>query len=301
MTLLQALGYFLREAAVNLVRSWKVSLLAIATIAVSLFVGGAFLMVSGNLSTQVERWRRDTKVAIYLAPEASDADIASLREMASNPPWSKGIEEIRREDALLRFREIFPSLADLVEGWDDDPLPASLEVAFDPATSPAGPFADWLARLREHPGVLMVDDDRDWLAQATAAVAVVRGLGLGLGLVLLAAAVFTIASVVRLTAYLYSDEIAIMRLVGATEFFIRGPFYAEGLLQGLAGGLAAASLLLVAHQGLAPRAAASVWGEVAFGEFLSPTQLFALVLVGAGGGLFGAIASLRRERLGVAE
>ena len=89
----------------------------------------------------------------------------------------------------------------------------------------------WLAELRRHPAVDMVDDDRDWLRQLELLVAVFRGVGLTLGALLLAAATLTIASVIRLTAYLYRDEIAVLRLIGATEFYIRGPFYAEGLVQ----------------------------------------------------------------------
>jgi cell division transport system permease protein len=298
VTLPQALAYFAREAAVNLVRSWKVSLVAIATIAVSLFVGGAFLLISGNLAAQVDRWRRETKVVVYLEPGLKPAEIEPLLAEVRREPWVTAVEQVRREEAVARFREMFPNLADLAEGWSEDPLPASVEIGFDPQRAPSGPFAAWIGRLRALPGVAMVDDDRDWLAQLGAFVALARGLGLGLGLVLLLAAIFTIASVVRLTAYLYRDEIAIMRLVGATEFFIRGPFYAEGLLQGLAGGLAAALGLLAGYHALLPRASASVWGAVALGEFLSPGEALALVVLGGAGGLVGAVASLRRERLG---
>jgi cell division transport system permease protein len=301
VTLPQALAYFLREAMVNLMRSWKVSLVAVTTIAVSLFVGGAFLLVSGNLAVQVDRWRRETKVVVYLDSTVSESEVAALAAEAQRESWVTGVEVVRREEALARFQELFPSLADLVEGWREDPLPASVEIAFDPEVVPAESFAGWLGQLRNRSGVLMVDDDREWLAQLGAILALGRGVGLSLGLVLLLAAVFTIASVVRLTAYLYHDEIAIMRLVGATEFFIRGPFYAEGLLQGLAGGLLAALGILAGYHAVAPRAAVSIWGAAALGEFLSPAELLTLVLLGAGGGLFGAIASLRRERLGQVE
>ena len=89
----------------------------------------------------------------------------------------------------------------------------------------------------------LVDDDREWLSQLATAVAVVRAVGLALVASLLGAAIFTIASVIRLTAYLHNEETGMMRLVGATEFFIRGPFYVEGLLQGLIGGLVASAAL----------------------------------------------------------
>lgn len=301
MTLFQALVYFFREAGVNLARSWKVSLVAVVTIGVSLFVGGAFLVVSGNLARAVERWQRETKVVVYLEPEASEEELAAAAAEVGDEPWVTSVEAVSQARARERFRRLFPSLSGLVEDAQEDPLPASVEIGFDPARADSGRFADWVEQLRERPRVAMVDDDREWLGQLETLVTLARALGLGLGAVLLAAAVFTIAGVVRLTAYLYHDEIAIMRLVGATEFFIRGPFYAEGLIQGLAGGLLAAAALFGAYQAVAPTAAATAWGAVATGRFLSAGELSALVLVGAAAGLVGAIASLRKEKLGAAE
>jgi cell division transport system permease protein len=116
--------------------------------------------------------------------------------------------------------------------------------------------------------------------------------------VLLSAAVFTIASVIRLTAYLYHEEILIMRLVGATEFFIRGPFFLEGLLQGLLGGVVAVVALYGAHALALAQAARSVWGGLLLGDFLGFGQQIFLVALGALAGLAGAVLSLRRESLG---
>ena len=128
----------------------------------------------------------------------------------------------------------------------------------------------------------------------------VRGLGLALTAVLLGASIFTIASVVRLTSYLYRDEIAVMRLVGATEFYIRGPFYVEGLFQGLLGARArrsAGSSRRTSHA--AARAASGRWSPASSPtRFLSPLELAALVDLGAVAGLAGAVVSLGRENAG---
>jgi cell division transport system permease protein len=238
---------------------------------------------------------------VYLSPRASAAETEALAEEARALPWVLGVETVAEEVARQRFQHLFPSLSELVEGGTQEPLPASLEVAFDPRRAEPQAFAAWIADWKQRPAVAMVDDDREWLAELATIVALARGLGLGLGLVLLAAAVFTIASVVRLTAYLYHDEISIMRLVGATEFFIRGPFYAEGLLQGLLGAVVASGGLFAAFHALAPRAAESAWGALVLGRFLPLSQLAALVALGAAAGLVGAVASLRREKLALVE
>lgn len=298
MRLLQALAYFFREAWVSLARSWKVSLLAVVTITVSLTIGGTFLLVGHNLSALVGRWHDDARVVVYLRSGADAAGRAELLAEIAAAPWVTAREEKSAAEAAARFRQVFPGLADLLEGGREEPLPPSIEIAVDPARAAGREFTAWLATLREHPAVDLVDDDRDWLRQLETLTALVRGAGLTLGAILLAAAVFTIASVIRLSAYLYRDEIAVMRLVGATEFLIRGPFYAEGLIQGLIGGMLAVGGLYGAYAVAARRVAGTLLGAVLAPRFLDWQPLALLVLLGAAAGLAGAIVSLRRERLG---
>jgi cell division transport system permease protein len=298
LSILQALRYFFREAAVNLLRGWKVSLLAVLTIAVSLFIGGAFLLVSGNLSASVERWRGEMRVVIYLKPETTEADLRRLAAEAARMPGVTSVEPVDAAAARKRFREVFPSLSDLVAGWQEEPLPASLEIGLDARAAGAAPGREaWLAGWRKRSEVTLIDDDREWLGQLETAVAVVRAVGLALVAGLLGAAIFTIASVIRLTAYLHSEETGIMRLVGATEFFIRGPFYVEGLLQGLIGGLLASGTLYGAFQILHARGRGSLFATVLALDFLHPQQVAFLILLGGAAGLFGAVVSLRREAL----
>jgi cell division transport system permease protein len=299
MTWSRALLYFLREAAVNALRGWRVSVLAVLTIAVSLFVGGAFLQIGENLGRVIESWRRQARLVVYLRPGTTPAALAELRSLAGQPQWVVGVEEVNAAEAEARFRAAFPSLGDLLEGWDESPLPASFEVAIDAAQARSTVFEAWVEQLRGHSAAAMVDDDRDWLGELEVIIVLVRGVGLVLGAVLLGAAVFTIASVVRLTAYLHSEEIAILRLVGGTEFFIRGPFYVEGLLQGLAGGTLAAGALLGARAALRPQVAESLLAWILVGEEAGGALLLVgLPAVGALAGLLGAVASLRRESLG---
>jgi cell division transport system permease protein len=298
VTLWKALVYFVREAALNMLRGWRVSLLAVLTIAVSLFVGGIFLLVSGNMARVVESWRAQARLVIYLKNGASPEDSGAVRRDASAGPNVSGVSEVDAKQAKERFRTLFPSLADLVEGWSEDPLPPSIEVAFDPRGIDENAFESWIAKLRAHPAVAMVDDDRDWLRQLETLIAVVRGVGLALGAVLLGAAMFTIGSVIRLTAYLYSEEIGILRLVGGTEFFIRGPFYLEGFLQGFLGSLLAVAGLAVSYRLVKPQAPTSVLAWLLASDFLDPRTIAYLLLLGGAAGLVGAILSLRREALG---
>ncbi len=295
MSLLRILLFFLREAYVNLRRSWRVSLLAVFTITTSLFVGGLFLLLSENLARLLDDWRRQAKVVVYLRSPLPAAERQELIDRLEGTEWVEEVRPVSAEQARERFAEIFPSLSSLTQEWSDEPLPASLEVGLDPSRVSGDGFAAWVAELRGEPAVDLVDDDRDWLRQLELLVAVFRGVGLTLGAMLLMAATLTIASVIRLTAYLYRDEIAVLRLIGATEFYIRGPFYAEGLVQGAAGGLMALAGLYASYRLIRPQSDAALLGTVLVGEFLPVPQLVFLLTLGAAAGLLGAILSVRRE------
>lgn len=297
MNLIRILGYFLVEATSSLWRSWRVSLLAILTIAMSIFIGGTFMLLSGNLDHLVENWRQEARIIVYMESSSSAGDLDRVQTLATDPAWVTSIDEISGPEADSRFREIFPSVWGLLESWDEEPLPTSLEMSFDTTQANSGSFDAWLEGLRGDPAVILVDDDRDWLQQLDAFVGILQGLGLVVGVALLGAAVVTIASVIRLTAYLYRDEIAVMRMVGATELYIRGPFFFEGLIQGFLGGVVALLSLYVAFLILNPRSSTVLLGNVLIDRFLSWQIMLALLGVATLAGFFGAMVSLRRENL----
>ena len=297
MNLFQALRYFASEAAIGLVRSWRVSLLAALTIGVSLFLAGAFLLTSRNLERAIDQWRKEARFVVYLDDQAGAPERAEVERRLRRSEWVEEVAFVTPEEGAARFRQAFPSLAALVDDARYGSLPASFEARLQEVGDGARDrFDAWAAALAELPMVETVDDDRDWIAQVQTLLTFERAFGTVLTGILLGAAVFTIAAVVRLTSLLYRDEIAIMRLVGATEFFIRGPFYLEGILQGLLGAAVAVGALRAAHLALQPRLAESLVLSISAREFLSPAESAALLLFGALAGLGGALVSLGRER-----
>ncbi|REJ83922.1 MAG: hypothetical protein DWQ36_19170 [Acidobacteria bacterium] len=295
MTLLQAIGYFLVEAARSLLRAWRASAVAILTIALSIYVGSFVLLVTGNLIEATSAWQEDVRITVYLAETASEEDRRRVEQALAEPGWTGEIRRVSREEALQRFSRSFPRLSDLAAS-EDLALPESFEASLLVSADQEG-LAVWRREIAALPGVEQVDDDREWLDSLAQLVGAIRSLGLVIGFGLLIAAAFTIASVVKLTAYLYLEEITVLRLVGATEFFIRGPFYMAGLLQGLAGGLIALVVLSLTRWSIAARAGDAFWRPLLVGDFLSPAAQAGLVLLAGSAGFAGAFVSLRRERL----
>ncbi|MDH3745396.1 MAG: permease-like cell division protein FtsX [Acidobacteriota bacterium] len=295
MTFFQALSHFLREAGLNLVRGWRVSILAVVTIAASLYVGGVFLILSHGISSSVENWRGEARVVAYLEAETTAVRVEEIRRRVESASWVIGVETISSAEASDRFSETFPEISDLVASQGEAALPPSLEISLAPDRVEPPVLQDWLEQLAEFPEVAMVDDDRRWLAQVDVFASLLRLLGLVLGVVLLGAAVFTTATVIRLTAHVYRREIAVQRLVGGTEFYIRGPFVIEGVLQGLLGGILSAMAIGFSFSLLAARGPAQLAGGLFALEPLSWRLLVQVVAVGAAAGLLGALLSLRRE------
>ncbi len=293
----RALVYFLEEALVSLWRSRLIHALSIATIAVSLFVLGAFLTLASNLDGVIDRWTRQIQVTFYLQDTAPDEVVRSLEARLRAEGGVAEVERVTREQALERFRALFRDLATLPEDLRENPFPASLEVTLSPGADARGQALRLAERYREAPGVEDVLFDLLWIERLSTAVRLVRGVGALLGGVLVLAGVFTISNVIRLTVYARQDELDIMRLVGATRAYIRGPFLVEGLLQGLLGGLVSLALLGLAFRFVTreSEAIAGLLGRPL--AFLPFEAAVALVLGGATLGLVGSLVSLGRSRL----
>jgi len=293
MAFLRAIRYFVSEAATSLWRSRLVNAVSIGTIAVSLFVLGAFLTVASGLGELVTRWTEKVQVIVYLEDGTEDRVRASLENRLREDPAVGSVDFVSREEALRRFREMFRDLSSLPEDLGENPFPASLEVTLAAARQSPAEVERLAKAFTGVPGVREIQYDLLWIERLATAVRLVRGVGAFLGGILVLAGIFTISNVIRLTIYAREDELDIMRLVGATRAYVKGPFVAEGVIQGGLGGLVAAGLLWAALAWLSQGLASSdLLGRTAF----SMPAAVALLLV-AGGmavGLVGSLISLAR-------
>jgi cell division transport system permease protein len=289
------LGFAFDEACASLWRARRTSLLSTATIAIALFVLGAFLIVTANLERLVDQWSGSAQLSVYLADDITDADRAALERDLGGSSVVSGVEFVSKSAALRRFSTTFPDLAPSVGVMGSNPLPASFDVSLRsdrPAIQSIDPLVE---HLRAMTGVADVRYDKAWLDRLLRGVSTLRLIGLALGGALILAAALTVANVVRLALNARRDELDIMQLVGAPQGYVRGPFIMEGALHGGVGALAALLLLTTLFYGLRrpvldPLASALNLSSVAF---LSPSR--AVVLL-AGGLVVGCLAGLVATR-----
>jgi cell division transport system permease protein len=297
MPALRALAFFLEEALTSLWRSRWIAALSVGSIAVSLFVLGAFLTVASNLSDVIERWTRKVQVTFYLTDGTEDRIRESLENRLKDDPAVESIEVITRDQALTRFRALFHDLRTLPEDLGENPFPASLEVSLKAGHQSPEEVERLVHAYEKAPGVEEVQYDLLWIQRLSTAVRLVRGVGGLLGGILVLAGVFTISNVIRLTIYARQDELDIMRLVGSTRTYIRGPFVVEGMIQGGLGGLLSVALLwgtfrIVARDALS---ASDILGRAVV--FLPAELCLAIVLGGMAVGVVGSLVSLGRIEL----
>jgi cell division transport system permease protein len=232
---------------------------------------------------------------VYLRDAATSEERGAIEALIDRSGVGVSRDYVSKGDALARFRKEFRELAPLAATFEDNPFPASVEVRVRPEAEADGRAVTLVRQLAALSGVADVGYDREWLGRVAGMLRTIRAVGFALAVLMAVAAAVTVATVVRLGLHARRAELEIMELVGAPLAFIRGPFVAEGLLQG---GIGAVVAILLLWAGFALGAA--WWGNdvrAALGgigvEFL-PGRLVASLL--AGGMVVGSAGGFAAAR-----
>jgi cell division transport system permease protein len=282
-----------RSALRGLAASRVTTTIAVLTIAIALLLVGAFALVVGNMHGLIEHFGEELQVTAYLEAGLPQDDQRSLAERVATIEGVERVDWVSEQEAWERFSKSMGG-ATLLEGLDENPLPASLEIRLLPDhRTPAG-----LAILEESldglGGVDELSRGQQWVEGYARATALVRGAAIGLGGVLGVAALLIVANTIRLALYARKDELEILSLVGASRTFIRIPFLLEGTIQGLLGGLLAVALLYVAFQLFVPQMRYGL--ELILGNteprFFGGPGVLRLIISGGALGMLGSITAL---------
>lgn len=283
-------GYFIGETFQNIRRNFLMAASAILTVAISLALLGSVLLIRQWTDTIVGRWRGNVEINVFLRNDASEPQIQAVQSKISSIPDVKEFRYVSKEEALTEFQEMFKDKKDLVENVGPGVLPASFRITLkDPEEADA--VGDQIKGL---PGVDEVQYASQTIKRLTAITNwVTAGMAFFVAIFAIAA-VLLIANTIRLAVFARRKEIGIMKLVGATNWFVRVPFMLEGLLTGFTGSVLAfgaiygLALLTRRVQSLAPIFDAAVGTGAAI-----ETGLI-LVVFGIGVGILGSGIALRR-------
>lgn len=292
---MRAIDYAFRQGWASLRRGGGSTLFAVVAIGLAMSVLGGLLLVTWNVERLLARWTTSAEFSVYLRDDATSEQRGVIEAFVDQSGAAAGREYVSKEQALVRFRTEFAELASTAAGIGDNPFPASIEVRMQSTAERDGRADALLKKVATLPGVADIRYDRAWLAKVGAGLDALRRAGGVLALMMALAAAVTVAAVVRLGLHARREEIEIMQLVGASLAFIRGPFVAEGLLQGGIGAVGAVLLLwggfMVASASWGPQLATALEGVDP--QFL-PARFCALLV--AGGMLVGGAGGFAASR-----
>jgi cell division transport system permease protein len=277
----------LREALLTFRRAPLLSALSVTTIAFSLFVVGLFGLVAVNLQQALREVAERVEVVAYVLPGTPVETVALALKDIQAFPEVEGATYVTEDQALARARAELVEFRDVLAELERNPLPASIEVRVKPAFRDAQHVNDVADRLK---GFGFVDDvrfGRDWVEKLDRLRQLAGAVGLVVGAAFAVVAIIIIGTTIRMAVLQRSREIAIMRLVGATDGFIRRPFLLQGAIKGMLGGLAAI--------GLSFAACAVINRWLIHAAFFSREQALAIVGFGTLIGFVGSSVSVGRH------
>ena len=226
----------LREVLIAFRRAPLLSVLSITTIGFSLFAFGLFSLVALNIRNTLRSVESRVEIRAFLSEGASVDSVAKLMEQIGTYKEVSRVEYISPDSALARARRELGEFKDVFEAGF---LPASIDIRLRDGFRDPSTVKDVAGRIQEMPLIEDVRYGEDWIAKLYRIRNIATAAGIVLGIAFAGVAVIIIGATIRMTVLARSEEISIMRLVGATDGFVRQPFLIEGFAKGVLGGLLA--------------------------------------------------------------
>ena len=292
---IRTLGRHVREGVKNLGRNGWMSFASISAVTITLLILGVFLVLAMNVNFFAQSVEEQVEIRVFLDVLATEEDAQQVEENIKAIPEVSEVTFIPKDEGLKQFKESLGEKAYLFEGLEEDnPLPDAFVVkTTDPKQTSAV-----AAQIKNFQFVNSLNYGEGTVEKLFAWTGAVRNVGIifivGLGFT----AMFLIANTIKLTIVARRREIEIMKLVGATNWFIRWPFFVEGLLMGIAGALIPTILLTVGYYYLLDAIHSSFEASQLFNLLpLFPLMYqvaLALLAIGAFIGIWGSLVSVRR-------
>ena len=287
-------SYFIRQAFINIGKNLSVHILSLGTIVASLLILGAFLLLFNNLNNWIQRWGTALSMSIYLEDGISEYRRDKVYSFIRSLPEAEIKRFISKEDALKDLRAALGDDAGFLNRLGRNPLPASYEVVFESKETHGVEAGTIKGELEKLDGVDEVQHSNEWLNKLEGFLNVVRLIGFIIGGLLCLCVVFIVTNTIKLTIYSRKDEIEILKLVGATDWFVKTPFLLEGMIQGISGGVLAVLTLFSAYL-ILPAKGVSLLGLTPLDFVFLPTGYLVLILIlGAALGVIGSFIAIGR-------
>jgi cell division transport system permease protein len=229
----------------SLAETWRSQLLSLMTITLSVLIFTFFYLVYSNALQVGNRLDNDLRLIVYLDEQPNETLQEEYRHKVEKFDKVERIEFIYKLEAYDRFKGQLDDSQDVLKDIPKDFLPPSIEIYPRRTLDSLAKIKDFSAYLEKLPGVLKVQYGREWVERFNAFVRLLRVVVLLSGSLLILTTTFMIGHSIRLTVFSRKKELELLRLVGASNSYIRTPFFLEGALLGLLGSIAGMTALYI--------------------------------------------------------
>jgi cell division transport system permease protein len=286
--------FFVKKAFKDMSDNSFIHIVTIFTISLSILIASAMGLLFTNVDDVVDSWKNGIRIMAYIKPgtPAEKIDLARKEIQAMN-----GVSEVRyisKDEALIELKNQMKRQLSLVENLDRNPLPDSFDVFMNPETQ-TWERVETLASFIMNIGCIDdVEYGQAWIGKFTNVFNLFRFIALTMGVLFFMVTVFIVSNTIRLALYSRREEIEIMRLVGATDVFIKIPSYLAGMIQGGVGGLIGVMVLYISYLLISSNIEQNFSSYVVNIRFLSPKTILWILLYSVFVGWLGCFLSLRQ-------
>jgi cell division transport system permease protein len=283
-----------RRALKDIINNRFLNTITIITIALAILIVSAFTLFFTNANRMIHAWEEGVQIMAYLEAGQTTTDVEDVKQRLHSTTGIKLARFVSRDEALQRLKKQLAQLPSLFENLRENPLPDAFEVHIAPGFHNSTHIKVIAEAIQTMPGIAEVEYGQQWFGRFVHIVNLFRIAGYTLGGIFIIAAIFIVANTTRLVLYSRQEEVEIMRLVGATDGFIKTPFYIEGLIQGTVGGLLGLGTLFIAFLFLSTRIQTGLTATFFQSQFLSPGILISIILCSTLVGWLGCYLSLKQ-------
>ena len=285
---------FFKRALDDIFKNRFLNLVTIITISLSILIASAFILFFVNTSDIINSWKRGLRIMAYLKPGIDNSGLNKLKRNILDLDGVDSLTFISRQEALSRLKEQMEHQSSLFKNLTRNPLPDSIEIRMAAATESWQKMDTLAAHIEALPPIEEVEYGQRWVGRFAQIISLFRLAGYAMGALFFMATIFIVANTIRLVIYSRREEVEIMRLVGATDNFIKIPFYLEGIIQGALGAIIGLAMLYIAFMFVSSNVDKSFFPGLFRFHFLSPTILLAILVVSMVVGWLGCFISLKQ-------
>jgi cell division transport system permease protein len=285
---------FYQRAIKDILENRFLTAITVVTIALSIMIAAAFALFFINAGDILNIWQKGIRMMVYLKADTSDAGRLDTKYRLQSIVGVQEARFVSKDEAMEKLKQQMEHHSALLDNLKENPLPDAFEVILQPSARNSTELSFLAERISALSTVDEVEYGQQWIQRFSNIINLFRLAGYGIGSLFFMATVFIVANTIRLVLYSRRDEIEIMRLVGATDRFIKIPFYLQGMIQGGTGTLIGLLVLFGGYYSLTAHFNQSATSQLITLRFFSLSICADVILGGIVVGWLGCWVSLKQ-------